>query len=157
MCSFWVYSPCSKPGSVTVDYVTADCFQLWKHLGLGRLSCPFGRLSRFSSSRLSNLLQLEGKGQQMKKVSRSKMELYGDLLTVLNDETNSEKVVLTRIQGRVNVPFDRFKNYISELNRLGLIQDETSLKLTEKGKQYLKEYEQILDFMKRMGLTDREQ
>jgi predicted transcriptional regulator len=93
----------------------------------------------------------------MKKVSRSKMELYGDLLTVLNDETNSEKVVLTRIQGRVNVPFDRFKNYISELNRLGLIQDETSLKLTEKGKQYLKEYEQILDFMKRMGLTDREQ
>jgi len=29
------------------------------------------------------------------------------------------------------------------------------LKLTEKGKQYLREYETVLDFMKRMGLTYR--
>ncbi len=93
----------------------------------------------------------------MKKIPRSKMEIYGDLLAVLNEEANSEKLVLTRIQGRINVPFDRFKNYISDLNRLGLIQDETTLKLTEKGKQYLKGYEQILVFMKRMGLTERQQ
>ncbi len=85
------------------------------------------------------------------------MEIYGDLLIVLNEEANSEKIVLTRIQGRINVPFDRFKNYISELFRLGLIQDETSLKLTEKGRQYLKGYEQIVDFMRRMGLTERKQ
>ena len=51
------------------------------------------------------------------------------------------------------MPFDRLKNYITELKNLGLIEDETSLKLTEKGKQYLQEYEKILDFMKRMGLT----
>jgi predicted transcriptional regulator len=93
----------------------------------------------------------------MKKVPRSKMEIYGDLLAVLNDEANSEKIVLTRIQCRINVPFDRFKKYISELVHLDLIQDETSLKLTEKGKIYLKVYEQILVFMEYMGLTDREQ
>jgi len=34
-----------------------------------------------------------------------------------------------------------------------LIQDEVSFKLTEKGKQYLVEYERVLDFMKRMGIA----
>jgi predicted transcriptional regulator len=91
----------------------------------------------------------------MKKIPRSKMEIYGDLLAVLNEEANSEKIVLTRIQNRINVPFDRFKNYISELYRLGLIENETTLRLTEKGKQYLKGYKQILAFMNKMGLTNR--
>jgi predicted transcriptional regulator len=91
----------------------------------------------------------------MKKIPRSKMEIYGDLLAVLNEEANSEKIVLTRIQNRINVPFDRFKNYISELYRLDLIENETTLRLTEKGKQYLKGYKQILAFMNKMGLTNR--
>jgi predicted transcriptional regulator len=86
---------------------------------------------------------------------RDKLKIYGDLLAVLNDEAKSEKIVLTRVQVRISVPFDRLKNYVSELNELGLIQDEASLKLTEKGKQYLKEYEKVLDFMNRMGLTYR--
>ena len=90
----------------------------------------------------------------MKKIPRrDKLKIYGDLLLVLRSESNIGKVVLTRIQVKINVPYDRLKNYITELKNLGLIEDETSLKLTEKGKQYLQEYEKILDFMKRMGLT----
>jgi predicted transcriptional regulator len=83
---------------------------------------------------------------------RDKLKIYGDLLSVLYSEANNEKIVLTRIQTRINVPFDRLKNYILELNDLGLIQDEKTLKLTEKGKQYLSEYEKVLEFMKRMGI-----
>jgi predicted transcriptional regulator len=91
----------------------------------------------------------------MKKLPRrDKMKIYGDLLSILS-ETNTEKVVLTRIQLKINVPFDRLNTYIAELNELGLIQDETSLKVTDKGKQYLKEYQAVLDFMNRMGLTYR--
>ena len=94
----------------------------------------------------------------MKKMPRrDKMKIYGDLLSVLYSEANTEKIVLTRIQTRINVPFDRLKNYILELNRLGLIQDEKTLKLTEKGKQYLREYENVLDFMKRMGIDYQQQ
>ena len=90
----------------------------------------------------------------MKKISRrDKLKIYGDLLSVLSDEGKNEKIVLTRVQIRINVPFDRLKNYIFELNELGLIQDEKSLKLTEKGKQYLREYERVLEFMKRMGIS----
>jgi len=90
----------------------------------------------------------------MTKVARrDKLRIYGDLLTALKDEANAEKIVLTKVQVRINVPFDRLKNYISELCELNLIEDEKSLKLTQKGKQYLKEYEEVLDFMKRMGLA----
>jgi predicted transcriptional regulator len=92
----------------------------------------------------------------MKQIARrDRLKIYGDLLSVLYAESREEKIVLTHVQVQINVPFDRLKTYISELNDLGLIQDQTSLKLTEKGRQYIVEYETVLDFMKRMGVAYR--
>ncbi len=91
----------------------------------------------------------------MKIPRRDKLKIYGDLLSVLNDESKNERIVLTRVQVRINAPFDRLKKYITDLSDLGLIEDETSLKLTDKGRQFLREYEMILDFMNRMGLAYR--
>jgi predicted transcriptional regulator len=88
----------------------------------------------------------------MKISRRDKLKIYADLLAALKDEAKNEKIVLTRVQVRINVPYDRLKNYISDLIDLGLIQDETSLIRTEKGKRYLEEYEKVLDFVKRMGI-----
>jgi len=81
------------------------------------------------------------------------MKIYGDVLFIIKSEARKEKVVLTHIQLKTNVPFDRLKLYMGELKELGLIQDEPALKLTEKGQQYLREYGSVLDFMKRMGLA----
>lgn len=91
----------------------------------------------------------------MKKIPRrDKLKIYGDLLSVLRkSERKGEKIVLTHVQVSINVPFDRLKNYITELKELGLIEDEASFRLTEKGKKYLNEYEKIIEFMKQMGLT----
>jgi len=86
---------------------------------------------------------------------RDKLKIYGDLLSALYSESSAEKIVLTQVQLRIKVPFDRLKTYITELLDLGLIKDETSLELTNKGKQYLREYERVLEFMKRMGLVYR--
>ncbi len=92
----------------------------------------------------------------MKTISRrDKLKIYGDLLSALYSESGAEKIVLTQVQVKIKVPFDRLKTYITELVNLGLVQDETSLELTEKGIQYLREYETVLDFMKRMGLAYR--
>lgn len=92
----------------------------------------------------------------MKTISRrDKLKIYGDLLSALNSESGAEKIVLTQVQVRIKVPFDRLKTYISELVTLGLVRDETSLELTQKGIQYLREYETVLDFMNRMGLAYR--
>lgn len=82
------------------------------------------------------------------------MKIYGDLLLILYAE-KEKKIVLTRVQIQMNVPFDRLKTYISELKQLDLIEDEASMKLTEKGKQYIMEYQKILGFMKRMGIAYR--
>jgi predicted transcriptional regulator len=92
----------------------------------------------------------------MKQIARrDRLKIYGDLLSVLSALSREEKIVLTHVQVQIGVPFDRLKTYISELNNLGLIEDQTSFKLTEKGKQFIVEYEKVLDFMKRMGLTYR--
>ncbi len=91
-----------------------------------------------------------------KKARRNKMKIYGDLLSILKAEKNSaDRIVLTRIQAKMNVPFDRLKSYISDLEDLKLIEDQVSLNLTQKGKQYLDEYQKILDFMERMGVANR--
>lgn len=90
----------------------------------------------------------------MKKIARrDKMKIYNDLLSILESENNKEEIVLTRLQMKLNVPYDRLKQYLAQLRELGLIEDENSPKLTKKGKQYIGEYKKVLDFMKRMGIT----
>ena len=91
-----------------------------------------------------------------KKARRDKMKIYGDLLSTLKSEQNNmDKIILTHIQTKMNVPFDRLKSYISDLENLDLIEDQVGYNLTQKGKQYLDEYKKILDFMERMGIADR--
>lgn len=91
-----------------------------------------------------------------KKARRNKMKIYGDLLLILKAEKiNRDKIVLTHVQTKMNVPFDRLKSYISDLEDLKLIEDQISFNITQKGNQYLNEYKKILDFMERMGIGDR--
>lgn len=71
-------------------------------------------------------------------------------MSILYAEKN-QRVVLSRVQLQMRVPFDRLKNYVFELRELDLIDDVVSLKLTEKGKRFIEEYQRILDFMKQMG------
>jgi predicted transcriptional regulator len=96
------------------------------------------------------------KGAPMKiKNRRDKMKIYGDLLSILSAEPKSEKMILTHIQVKMNVPFDRFKQYLSDLEELGFIENQASLKLTNKGKRYLEDYRKILDLMDHMGISYR--
>jgi predicted transcriptional regulator len=84
---------------------------------------------------------------------RDRMKIYGDILSVIASKgSEKEEIRLSHIQLMTNVPFDRLKIYLSELEQLGLIQAGSSLKITGKGEQFLIEYEKVLDFMKRMGL-----
>jgi predicted transcriptional regulator len=90
----------------------------------------------------------------MKKIPRrDKLIIYGDLLAALQNRAGSEKIVLSQVQTKINLPYDRMKTYIKDLVELGLVEDQTSLKLTSKGKQYIKEYKRVLDFIKRMGIS----
>jgi predicted transcriptional regulator len=85
---------------------------------------------------------------------RDKMKIYGDLLSILNSD-KSEKIVLSRVQLKMNVPYDRLKKYLQDLEELQLIEDQNSLKLTKKGNQFLCDYRKILTLMERMGIGYR--
>lgn len=93
--------------------------------------------------------------QRRVSLRRDRLKVYMDLLLALRDESTKERKALTHVQQKANVPFDRLKEYISELQELSLIQDGAMPKLTEKGLQYMIEYEKVVDFMNRMGMAYR--
>jgi predicted transcriptional regulator len=66
---------------------------------------------------------------------------------------SGKKATLTGIQTKVNVPFVRFKEYIADLEKKGLLKKiETEIALTEKGVQYLKEYRKVREFLEKFGM-----
>jgi predicted transcriptional regulator len=88
----------------------------------------------------------------MKKLKRDRLKIYGDLLSILDDEAEKDKIVLSWVQVRLNVPFDRLKKYLAELVDLEMVDDEKSLKVTDKGRVFVREYKKVLDFLEDMGL-----
>jgi predicted transcriptional regulator len=88
----------------------------------------------------------------MKKLKRDRLKIYGDLLSILDDEAEKDKIVLSWVQVRLNVPFDRLKKYLAELVDLEMVDDEKSLKVTDKGRVFVREYKKVLEFLEDMGL-----
>jgi DNA-binding PadR family transcriptional regulator len=62
---------------------------------------------------------------------------------------------VTRVQSDVNVPFVRFKEYLDDLQRKGLIEVVPDLGITERGRRYLQEYRRVRDFFEQFGLSER--
>jgi predicted transcriptional regulator len=91
---------------------------------------------------------------------RSKFELYGDILeAITSDIRKNNSARLTRVHGRVNVPYDRFKGYIADLKEKNLIEvlnvdDHEELKLTNRAKEYIDEYTHVKKFMITFGLQE---
>ncbi len=88
-------------------------------------------------------------------VKRNKYELYFEILGSLQSElAESDRPSPTRISRMVNMPYDRFQRALDELIRLGMVSRvEDRLGLTEKGKEFVVEYQKVSDFLKRMGFV----
>lgn len=91
---------------------------------------------------------------------RSKFELYGDILEAIRaDITINGAARLTRVQIKVNIPYDRFKGYIDSLSSTKLIEinhtdGHEEIRITSKGFEYLAEYEHVNSFLVAFGLAD---
>lgn len=90
----------------------------------------------------------------LKVEKRSRFRIYFDVLQLLCEEIReSDKPSPTRIAHKANLPYDRFRNYLDYLIRLGMISREgEKLVVTQKGLEYIQEFERITDFLSRMGL-----
>jgi predicted transcriptional regulator len=71
----------------------------------------------------------------------------------MREERSSEVVRITRVQNRVNVPSDRFRRHLREMEKLGLVNFRNTLSITIKGREFVSEYRRFSEFMNRFGLV----
>lgn len=84
---------------------------------------------------------------------RDRARIYADILEhILVASLKGEKLKITRIQDKGNVPFGRFKEYITDLQGKGLLQIEPEIVLTQKGVNYIEEYRRVKEFLEKFGL-----
>lgn len=97
----------------------------------------------------------------MRGTKRSKFELFGDILEAIGEEMARSGVArMTRLHLKSNVPYDRFKEYVEEMERKGLVSVYVSedthkeVRATERGIELLKEYRRVKDFLVEFGLAE---
>jgi predicted transcriptional regulator len=92
---------------------------------------------------------------------RSRFELYGDILLAIREEIGKNNAArFTRVYGRSNVPYDRFKGYINDLKKNALIEtievdSHEEIKLTKRGLEYIEEYARVNKFLIAFGLQEK--
>lgn len=86
------------------------------------------------------------------------MRIYADILENIHYlYLSGKRPTITGIQTKVNVPFVRFKEYVEDLEKKGLLKKiETEILLTEKGIQYLNEYRKVREFLEKFGMIKKE-
>jgi predicted transcriptional regulator len=88
------------------------------------------------------------------KPRRSKLELYNDILKAIVDEiTNHDDGIAkpTRVQLRSNLAYDKLARYLDELENKKMIL-QSPLLITEKGRDFLQDYDRISNFVLDMGI-----
>jgi len=85
-------------------------------------------------------------------VRRDRARIFAEILAAIVEESKATgKAKITRVQTKVYVPYDRFKQYLLVMRDKGLI-EVGSLLITERGLKYLEEYKQIIKSLERFGL-----
>jgi predicted transcriptional regulator len=85
---------------------------------------------------------------------RERLEIIKDILQVVKD---SRKIKPTRLLYSSNLSPQMFKEYVTELQTKGFVDEMEEKKkkffiLTEKGETFLEEYKQLSSFVKNFGL-----
>jgi len=88
---------------------------------------------------------------RLSRFRRARPQIFAEILKAVIEEAESGgEVKITRIQSKVYVPFDRFREYLVEMRNKGLI-EESCLKVTEKGLKYVAHYKSVKEFLERFG------
>jgi predicted transcriptional regulator len=85
------------------------------------------------------------------KPKRNKMEIYNAILSAINLELTNGEAKPTRVQSLCNLAYDKLVRYLNELEvKKMIIQDP--LQITEKGQDFLQDYNRIKGFVLDMGI-----
>jgi predicted transcriptional regulator len=79
------------------------------------------------------------------------MEIYNDVLSAINLELTNGEAKPTRVQTLSNLAYDKLVRYLNELeDKKMIVQDP--LQITEKGRDFLQDYDRIKGFVLDMGV-----
>ena len=79
------------------------------------------------------------------------MEIYNDILSAIKLESINGEAKPTRVQSLSNLAYDKLTRYLSELEGRKMIA-LSPLGITEKGRDFLQDYDRIKDFIQEMGV-----
>ena len=90
----------------------------------------------------------------MVKERRSKIQLYFDIVSaIVQDSQNNDFVSPTRIQFKCNTSYDKLTKYLEEMKNKEII-SSNEIKVTEKGKQFHKDYSKINDLIQELSIQN---
>ncbi|MGI0025285.1 MAG: winged helix-turn-helix domain-containing protein [Nitrososphaera sp.] len=79
------------------------------------------------------------------------MEIYNDILSAIKFELLNGEAKPTRVQSLSNLAYDKLARYLEELESKKMIM-KNPLMVTEKGHDFLQDYDRIKDFVTEMGV-----
>jgi predicted transcriptional regulator len=79
------------------------------------------------------------------------MEIYNDILSAINLELTNGEAKPTRVQILSNLAYDKLLRYLNELEGKKMIMQDP-LQITEKGRDFLQDYDRIKSFVLDMGV-----
>ena len=79
------------------------------------------------------------------------MEIYNDILCAIKVELTNGDARPTRVQTLSNLAYDKLVRYLNELEGKKMIA-QNPLRITEKGYDFLQDYDRIKDFVNAMGV-----
>ncbi|HXV38597.1 MAG TPA: winged helix-turn-helix domain-containing protein [Nitrosopumilaceae archaeon] len=86
------------------------------------------------------------------KEKRNKLELYNAVLDAIRNDLIDNKISKpTRVQFLVGTSYDKLAEYLDELEQKNLIKQKP-LRITEKGKKFLQEYDRISELTRKFGI-----
>jgi predicted transcriptional regulator len=78
------------------------------------------------------------------------MEIYNDILSAIKVELTNGEARPTRVQTLSNLAYDKLVRYLDELEAKNMIL-QNPLRITEKGQDFLQDYDRIREFVIAMG------
>jgi predicted transcriptional regulator len=79
------------------------------------------------------------------------MEIYNDILSAIKAELTNGEAKPTRVQTLSNLAYDKLVRYLDEMESKKMIA-QGPLRITDKGHDFLQDYDRIRDFISAMGV-----
>ena len=79
------------------------------------------------------------------------MEIYNDILSAIKAELTNGEAKPTRVQTLSNLAYDKLVRYLDEMESKKMIA-QGPLRITDKGHDFLQDYDRIRDFVVAMGV-----